>query len=440
MGLALLAAACATGEDAELPSRSGGGGGVAGAAGVAGGTVLGGSGGLPVGGGGSAAAAGVGAFGGSAGLAGSGGGDGLSGGSGSGASGGSSGGSAGAGGGGAKACPTGSFVSGVDSSGTIQCVDPTSKINSGVNSDCSLYFGFRDKCDGCTTVPDKWGRVSQASCVNGFGSHNACRVHNLSGQSVQTFGLNTDGDVDGNDKFHLGIRCASPASSVKAGPCKADELAVGVKNGAVQCRSVRQAVTDYVSASCDWFFGWRDKCDGCATPPAKWGRARHGSCANGLGLHNTCSSTSLGGTAVSLFGLNTDNDVNGDDKFYLGMSCAAGSPGSSTSASICPSGQFVTGVLANGDVQCAKLSSSVATVVRSRCHTYFGWRDKCDACATTPPEKWGRVSHNGCLNGFGLHNTCSTASLLGKSVKLFGLNPDGDVDGNDTFYLGMKCF
>jgi hypothetical protein len=68
----------------------------------------------------------------------------------------------------------------------------------------------------------------------------------------------------------------------------------------------------------------------------------------------------------------------------------------------------------------------------------MGWRDGCNGC-TTPPTKWGRVSHAGCENGTGADNTCASTPLDGASVQLFGLNIDGDVDDNDKFYVGMAC-
>jgi hypothetical protein len=44
-----------------------------------------------------------------------------------------------------------------------------------------------------------------------------------------------------------------------------------------------------------------------------------------------------------------------------------------------------------------------------------------------------------CANGAGADNTCGTFMLGDDSVTMFGLNPDGDVDGNDKLYVGFRC-
>jgi hypothetical protein len=49
--------------------------------------------------------------------------------------------------------------------------------------------------------------VSAASCEAGAGSDSGCVTATLGNQSLALIGLNTDGDVDGNDMFHLGWRC-----------------------------------------------------------------------------------------------------------------------------------------------------------------------------------------------------------------------------------------
>ena len=50
-------------------------------------------------------------------------------------------------------------------------------------------------------------------------------------------------------------------------------------------------------------------------------------CINGAGSDNTCQTATLGGATVRLFGLNTDNIVNDDDRFYAGFTCNAGTAG-----------------------------------------------------------------------------------------------------------------
>ncbi|HVY49813.1 MAG TPA: hypothetical protein VHB21_28155, partial [Minicystis sp.] len=72
---------------------------------------------------------------------------------------------------------------------------------------CNVYFGWQDSCDGCTTAPTKWGYASDTGCTNGAGANDTCTVASLGGQTVQLFGLNTGGDVDDNDKLHVGFVC-----------------------------------------------------------------------------------------------------------------------------------------------------------------------------------------------------------------------------------------
>jgi len=68
---------------------------------------------------------------------------------------------------------------------------------------------------------------------------------------------------------------------------------------------------------------------------------------------------------------------------------------------------------------------------------YFGWRDGCDGC-TAPPAKWGQVKVGGCTLGVGADDTCGKFAF-GQTVDMFGLNTDGDVDGNDAFYATLSC-
>ena len=55
------------------------------------------------------------------------------------------------------------------------------------------------------------------------------------------------------------------------------------------------------------------------------------------------------------------------------------------------------------------------------------------------PEKWGRTNATICENGMGGNNTCQTATLGTETVQLFGLNTEGDVNGDDKFYVGLLC-
>src|SRR5690606_2547635 len=141
-------------------------------------------------------------------------------------------------------------------------------VHDAVNANCSIYAGWRDSCDACVTspgvAPGKWRRVNGTSCSNGLGADSTFTVPSMGIISVQTFGLNTDGDVDDDDKFHYGLYCTPPAGTPSAGPCAAGEFVSGVSGSTgVECVSPAAAVVDYVREDCRLYVGWRDSCDGC---------------------------------------------------------------------------------------------------------------------------------------------------------------------------------
>lgn len=102
-----------------------------------------------------------------------------------------------------QSCPAGSYVSGIDATGSIVCAG----LAAYVNQSCFLYLGWRDACDGCTTAPVKWGRTSANACENGAGVNNTCQSPTLGAEAVTLFGLNFDGTVDDNDKVYVGLKC-----------------------------------------------------------------------------------------------------------------------------------------------------------------------------------------------------------------------------------------
>ena len=121
------------------------------------------------------------------------------------------------------------------------------------------------------------------------------------------------------------------------------------------------AIAGYARQSCAMYAGWRDSCDGCTDPPAKWGRVTSEACQNGAGAANTCTVPTLADQTVNTFGLNTDGDVNDDDKFYLGFTCGGAAPAEEEVDRSCPEGQLVVGVESNGRVRCASpLPAAVA--------------------------------------------------------------------------------
>lgn len=192
-----------------------------------------------------------------------------------------------------------------------------------IGQSCSLYLGWQDACDACTTAPAKWG-FAGGTCMNGAGADNTCSVATLGGAQVNLFGLNPDGDVDGNDKLHVGLRCA-PAPTEEAtatGSCPANHFVAGTNaDGSLRCEGVAAIAERYFAERCTVYLGWRDACEGCTQPPAKWGQVRVGACTNGVGADSTCAKHMLGSESVDMFGLNFDGDVDGNDTLYVGFQC-----------------------------------------------------------------------------------------------------------------------
>ena len=336
-------------------------------------------------------------------------------------------------------CPTGQLA--IDVSGTKQltCVPLDGFTRTALADHCSVYLGWRDSCDACTTPPAKWGRVETNSCSPGTGVNNTCTMPTLGGTQVHMFGLDLDGDMDGNDKLYTGLHCTSEDDTGAIAPCPGGQLVNGFNGTAWTCASYTAAVVSYVHASCSIYLGWQDGCDGCTNPPAKWGMTSNDTCMNGVGTDNTCiAPTSLGLEQVRMFGLNTDGDVDGNDKFHVGMRCEPPGPGSSIEQTMCPVGQFVAETLTQGGFRCESPAATVAQYFANHCTLYFGWHDSCDGC-TTPPTKWGTVRIGACMNGAGADDTCSKFTLGGASVDMFGLSTDGNVDENDVMYVGFRC-
>ena len=220
-------------------------------------------------------------------------------------------------------CPAGSFITGKIGS-SWECTPIAVAAIDYVRTSCSIYLGWQDGCGGCQTPPVKWGFAGDGGCTNGAGADNACLTAMLGTEPVTLFGLNPDGDVDDNDKIHVGMHCTTPTAMTTTSmtTCPAGELVTGTAtDGSFQCASAAPQFHDYFTQHCSLYFGWRDSCDGCSLPPAKWGRVVDGTCTLGVGGNDTCTTFSLGGTDVAMFGLNPSGDVNDDDKLYLALHC-----------------------------------------------------------------------------------------------------------------------
>ncbi|HTL35233.1 MAG TPA: hypothetical protein VL326_19025 [Kofleriaceae bacterium] len=334
-------------------------------------------------------------------------------------------------------CSPGEFATNIVQ-GQVVCASIQAPTLSTLDERCSVYMGWQDGCDGCITPPVKWGFVGGDRCTNGAGADNACTLPTLGGKQVRLFGLNPDGDVDGNDKLHAGLHCTAAAPSGAIAPCPAGEFVTGTNGVSVRCEPLALDVIDYVKTQCEIYTGWQDSCDGCVTAPAKWGHSGDAACMNGVGGDSTCNDVALGTEMVKLFGLNPDGDVDGNDKLHAGISCGTAAATTTTTMAACPAGQLVVGVASDGMLECASPAPTIADTIAGHCTLYFGWSDNCEGC-NSPPAKWGTAKPGQCANGTGGDNTCTTFMLGGVPVAMFGLNPDGDVDGNDTLFVGFTC-
>src|SRR5262249_32971765 len=155
--------------------------------------------------------------------------------------------------------------------------------------------------------------------------------------------------------------------------------------GTIHCATVDAAAEAAINASCSLYVGWSDGCNGCATPPQKWGQVSSSSCQNGFGQDNTCSTFTLGSAEITMFGLNPDGDVDDNDKFFPSLHCEPGS--TATTSGPCSAGTFATTVTGT-DITCTDAAGAVSDYVRQNCVLYTGITDKCDGCLL-PPAKWG---------------------------------------------------
>lgn len=340
----------------------------------------------------------------------------------------------------AGACEPGSYATSISSSGEATCATFEDATAVAVRSRCSLYLGQRDSCNGCTDPPTKWSKSSPLGCSPGVGAGNTCVSATLDDPStpVELATLDLDGNVNDDDKFLVGLHCITAPRPLAPAPCAPGWAIAGRRSDGWWCAPIAEAAVGYVRSRCSVYLGWNDSCDGCTSPAAKWGRTNDAECANGAGTNNTCTTATLDGETVKLFGLNTDGDVDGNDKFHLGLACDTTTSSGSTTDGMCPDGEFVIATREDGTIECGDPSQTFADYLATHCTVFFGWRDSCDAC-TAAPTKWGKVSIASCANGTGADNTCTAMTLGGATVQMFGLNTDGNVNGDDTFYFAFRC-
>lgn len=99
---------------------------------------------------------------------------------------------------------------------------------------------------------------------------------------------------------------------------------------------------------------------------------------------------------------------------------------------------LTTNKLADGAITASKLASGavdaqVKNYIHSKCYIHIGWRDNCHGCNTTPAT-WAakRVGNTNasCDGGTG-ERTCKDGWA--------GIGTEGNVDGNDQFYVKLRC-
>eukprot|EP00049_Salpingoeca_infusionum_P017601 m.353622 g.353622 ORF g.353622 m.353622 type:complete len:371 (+) comp16807_c0_seq1:220-1332(+) len=96
-----------------------------------------------------------------------------------------------------------------------------------------------------------------------------------------------------------------------------------------------------------------------------------------------------------------------------------------------------------GDVssQVGSISNGLATTIRNyvnkNCRLFIGYTDSCDGCTSVYKKGW--ANGDGACQMSGSDSTCSNANIFGYNVKLLGINTDGDVNGDDKFYIGFRC-
>ncbi len=77
------------------------------------------------------------------------------------------------------------------------------------------------------------------------------------------------------------------------------------------------------------------------------------------------------------------------------------------------------------------LNDHIRTWVRDHCQVRLGWRDSCDNCGSGPSKQVTVKANGTCIGGSGSNTRCRGS--------WGGVNTDGDVNGDDVFYIHMNC-
>jgi len=218
-------------------------------------------------------------------------------------------------------CGPGRFVTGYDGENTT-CAPVSGAALDYVRASCALVTGWRDQCSNCDLEPTKYTSTTTLACDAGMAG--SCGEFTLGEDTLQMASFDTDGTVDDDDRFYIGLRCEDAVhdETPAARSCLAGQFVTGVTNdGDLLCRNLDELAMRVFREHCSLYYGWRNDCNNCPDPPAKWGRVGDGSCSLGTGADDSCGSMMLGGQLVDLFGLNTDSNVDNGDMFYVAFRC-----------------------------------------------------------------------------------------------------------------------
>jgi hypothetical protein len=153
--------------------------------------------------------------------------------------------------------------------------------------------------------------------------------------------------------------------------------------------------------------------------------------------------TPSGGSAAGSGGAGGDPNVAGSGSGEGGVTSGGGDGGAplggAPAEQHCPPGEVATDI-SDGTLACAPVSDIAMKSIAQSCAVFYGWRDNCDAGCVDPPDRFGKVSTNACVEPANGDSSCQVHTLgADQGVELFGFDFDGDPNGNDRFYSAISC-
>ncbi|WP_428267784.1 hypothetical protein [Haliangium sp.] len=92
------------------------------------------------------------------------------------------------------------------------------------------------------------------------------------------------------------------------------------------------------------------------------------------------------------------------------------------------------GTVGANELAAGAVNAQVREYIRNHCHISIGWRDNCSGCTAGPAHMARRRVGNdltGCTSGSGEHFCLDDGWAA--------VRTNGDVDGNDVFYVDFGC-